>query len=80
MKDTITKKNITNSEYVFSSEVYTPPHNMTFTNEKGDEVGRLDFEKEMKFTGNADESAKIFFEHFLKGYVDDYIKDLLKKE
>ena len=64
---------------VNSEETVPAPHVMTFHNEKGVEVGRLDFEKEMKFTGNADESAKIFFDHILKGYVDDYIKEQIKK-
>ena len=57
------------------------PHNMTFHNEDNKEVGRLEFGKEgMEFTGNADESAKIFFNDFLKGYVDGFIKELLRKE
>ena len=62
-------------------EFTPPPHNMTFHNENNKEVGRLEFGKDgMTFTGNADESAKIFFDHFLKGYVDGFIKELLKKE
>ena len=37
------------------------------------EIGRLSWETgELVFTGDADESAKIFFDH-LKGYVDGYI-------
>lgn len=80
MENTIIKKNVTDGELAFNPGLYTPPNNITFHNEKGKEVGRLEFgEKGMKFTGNADESAKVFFDHFLKGYVDDYIKDLLKK-
>jgi len=30
------------------------------------------------FTGNADESAKVFFEYFLKSLVDEYIEERLK--
>ena len=61
-------------------ETYLPPNNMTFHNNNG-EVGRLEWDKEgMTFTGKADESAKIFFNDFLKGYVDNYIKELLKGE
>ena len=38
------------------------------------EVGRLTWgEGELKFTGEADESAMIFFE-FLKPYIDEYIE------
>ena len=60
-------------------ETSAPPNSITFDGKDG-EMGRLEFTKEgMKFTGKADESAKIFFDHFLKGYVDSYIKDLLRK-
>lgn len=73
MKDIPTINNL-------SFETFTPPNSITFHN-GGSEVGRLEFTKEgMKFTGKADESAKVFFDNYLKGLVDDYIKDLLRKE
>ena len=76
MKDT----NLVSQNKFIDSDVYTPPNAIVFDNENK-EVGRLEFTKDgMKFTGNADESAKIFFDLFLKGYVDEFIKDLLKKE
>ena len=53
-------------------ENITPACNMTFNN--GKEVGQLYWtDGELKFEGNMDESAKLFFE-FLKPYVDEYIK------
>jgi hypothetical protein len=43
-------------------------------------VGKLSIEnEELKFTGNADAAAKIFFE-YLKEHVDAYIKQELKKK
>ena len=49
-----------------------PSYNMSFHNEK--EVGTLSWDDGvLKFEGNMDESAKLFFE-YLKPYVDDYIK------
>src|SRR4051812_14244063 len=40
---------------------------LTFVNEKGETVGRLDFtSKPMTFTGDADASAKVFFEQVIK--------------
>ena len=77
MEDTILETN--SGKLQFSTP--PTPHDITFHNEDNKEVGRLEFTKEgMKFTGNADESAKIFFDLFLKGYVDEFIKDLLTRD
>ena len=52
-----------------------PTHNMTF-NKDGKEIGWISWDKgELVFEGNADESAKVFFNDFLKNYVDQYIAD-----
>ena len=46
----------------------------------GDDVGSLTWEDgKMRFEGNAEESAKIFFDYFLKPMVDGYIKSELNK-
>lgn len=63
------------NESVTSLECYTT--GMTF----GDNVGRIFWDKGiMVFEGNAEESAKIFFEEFLKPYIDNYIESEMKKE
>jgi hypothetical protein len=47
-------------------EFETPDHTVTFRNKEDEVVGELDFNtSEMKFTGNADESAQIFI-NFIK--------------
>ena len=57
-----------------------PLNKIGFYGEDG-EAGRLEWTKEgMTFTGNADESAKIFFNDFLKVYVENYIKELIKED
>jgi hypothetical protein len=39
-----------------------PSYNITFYRDGGEKAGELDFNgPEMKFTGNAEESAKVFF-------------------
>ena len=44
-------------------------------------VGELKISKNgLKFNGKADESAKLFFDKYLKEIVDEYIKEVLKKE
>jgi len=46
------------------------PKNIIFTDEKGTEVGRIDWsDGAVKFTGNVEESARIFFECLLKQYI-----------
>ena len=54
---------------------------MTFHNKDNKEIGRLSLKNnKIKFKGNADKSAKVFFEYCLKGYVDEYIKEQIRKE
>ena len=51
---------------------------ISFYGEDG-ELGRLTFDdNQIHFEGKADESAKQFFEHFLKPMCDNYIKEQLK--
>lgn len=65
-----------NEEYVWQettgklSVLNTKPnHNMTFLNQDGKQVGTLDFNgPEMVFTGDADESAKVFFDWIAKSF------------
>ena len=46
-----------------------PNYNMTFNNKDGQQVGRLDFNGDtMKFSGNADESARVFFDWIAKSF------------
>ena len=46
-----------------------PNYNVTFNRDDGERVGELDFNgPEMKFTGNAEESAKIFFDWIAKSF------------
>ena len=46
-----------------------PNHNMTFHNQDGKHVGTLDFNgPEMAFTGDADESAKVFFDFIAESF------------
>ena len=53
-----------------------PEHNIVFSDtNNGKEVGRLSWDKgKFQFEGNADKSAKIFFD-YLKGYVDLYLEE-----
>jgi len=52
-------------------------YNMTFS-KGGQEIGRLDWNYGvMKFNGNAEESARVFFE-WLKPYMDDYLKGTVR--
>jgi hypothetical protein len=45
-----------------------PDYNITFSNDKG-VVGKLDFNgPEMVFTGNAEESAKLFFNYIATSF------------
>ena len=46
-----------------------PNYNMTFNNKDGQQVGRLDFNGDtMKFIGNADESARVFFDWIAESF------------
>lgn len=52
-----------------------PNYNMTFNN-NGGEVGRLDFNgPEMKFTGNADESAQVFFDWIAEAFASRLLEE-----
>ena len=47
-----------------------PNYNMTFSNADGKEVGQLDFNGDtMKFSGNAEESAQVFFDWIAESYL-----------
>ena len=57
------------SEPVFAFLDTKPNHNMTFHNQDGKQVGVLDFNgPEMTFTGDADESAKVFFDFIARSF------------
>ena len=46
-----------------------PNHNITFHNQDNKQVGALDFNgPEMVFTGDADESAKVFFDWIARSF------------
>ena len=46
-----------------------PNYNMTFSNADGKEVGQLDFNGDtMKFSGNAEESAQVFFDWIAESF------------
>lgn len=54
------------------------PTSVIFTKD-GKEVGKILIEKDgLKFIGNADKSAKVFFDYFLKPIVDSYIKEKIE--
>ena len=60
-------------------EEYKPITMMVFHGDSDTEIGRLDWSTgKFDFTGEAEESAKIFFKYFLKPYVDEYIRSELK--
>ena len=46
----------------------------------GKDIGQLEWGSgEFQFVGQADQSAKIFFEYFLRPYIDAYIEDELRR-
>lgn len=48
--------------------------NLSFLNKQNKIVGKLDWSDGiMKFTGDADESGKVFFENMIKHYIKPYI-------
>ena len=54
---------------VFTLSDTKPNHNVTFHNQDGKQVGELNFNgPEMVFTGNADESAKVFFDKIARSF------------
>jgi hypothetical protein len=59
----------TPSEPIIAAFNMKPNHNMTFHNQDGKHVGTLDFNgPEMTFTGDMDESAKVFFEFIANAF------------
>ena len=53
-----------------------PNYNMTFNNKDGQEVGRLDFNGDtMKFIGNADESAQVFFDWIAESFASRLLQE-----
>ena len=60
--------------------ILRPPTAIVFSGAGEKEIGRLDWtDGEFKFVGNADMSAKVFFDYFLKPYIDGYIEDELRR-
>ena len=60
---------------IFSIAAAKPNHNITFNNQENKQVGTLDFNgSAMAFVGDADESAKVFFD-FVAKYFDQRLKD-----
>lgn len=58
---------------------YELSHTMTFHDNDGKEIGRLDWRfGSLTFSGELDESAKVFL-GFLKQYLDPYIQEQLAK-
>lgn len=54
---------------VFTLSDTKPNHSMTFHNQDGKQIGALDFNgPEMTFTGDADESAKLFFDLIARSF------------
>jgi hypothetical protein len=57
------------SEPVFAFTNTKPSHNIIFHNQDGKQVGALNFNgPEMTFTGDADESAKVFFDFIARSF------------
>lgn len=62
-------------------ELPPPPTSVSFFGGDGKVVGTLSFGDDiMKFEGEADKSAKIFFEHYLKPIIDNYIRNKLSSK
>ena len=56
-----------------------PPTAIVFEYE-GKVIGQIEWGTgEFQFVGEADQSAKIFFEYFLRPYIDAYIEDELRR-
>ena len=59
----------TTSEPIIAAFDMKPNHNISFHNQDGKQVGTLDFNgPEMVFTGDADESAKVFFDFIANAF------------
>lgn len=59
---------------VIKLEALKPAYNIKFYNNQGI-VGTLWFDGPLRFGGDAEESARVFFEHFLKQLVDAYLEE-----
>ena len=69
--------NVTDKGQVILTIPHTPTTSIIF----GDNVGKISWkEGTMIFEGDADESAKMFFEGFLKPLIDEYIVSEMEKE
>ena len=69
----MTKELITGGIHLTESNILKPAYNMTFHNVEKT-VGTLDWsDGVLKFTGDAEESAKLLFS-FLKPMMDQYLK------
>lgn len=54
---------------------YQPSCDIVFYNNEGKVIGRLYWGDDVfRFAGNVDSSATMFFNHFLKNLVDEYIR------
>ena len=59
---------------------HTPTTTIIFHGDDDTEIGRLEWETgKFVFVGEAEESALVFFEHFVKALVDEYIGKELEK-
>ena len=73
-EETMTEELIDKGDHVAESGILKPAYNMSFHNEEK-MIGKLDWsEGVLKFTGDAEESAKLLFNFFLKPLIDHYIK------
>jgi hypothetical protein len=76
---TASGEDVINDAYIGGGAWFAPNTNLTIMGEGGKPVGTLTWETgELVFAGKADESAKMFFNEFLKPMVDSYIKEQLK--
>lgn len=76
--DAIKTSNVSKGEYIDYAQV-RPPTTIVFEHE-GEEIGRLEWGSgKFHFIGEADQSAKVFLDYFLKPYVDQYIEDELRR-
>lgn len=50
------------------------PYSIIFKDENNNEIGRLYVTSPMRFEGNVDESARLFFEHLIKRYMEPHCK------
>jgi len=81
---TFDEKGFINSDVQIGTKgqfIIAPSYAISFHNEAPMEIGRLSFASgTLVFEGKADESAKVFFEQFLKPMVDEYIRRECKAE